>query len=198
MSRRRGSGRGGGQTRSAAGSVLASRECSLRAARMPFMQARRPPAVIPAPSARAPAASRPRPALVREQDAAARTRGAEAGQGEKFQSITYYKCVDDRSVRGVPIDYLGAMREMDALPVTEGSNRFIGFENTRSGENVQFLRLGDDLWYADVPINDGPNWDGYYWGARADSKAVAALLRLFFEEMPWFGMLPFTMRRYRG
>ena len=49
-----------------------------------------------------------------------------------------------------------------------------------------------------MPINGGPSWDSYYWGGTADSKAVAELLRLFFEEMPWFGMVSFTMRRYRA
>lgn len=122
---------------------------------------------------------------------------SDAEQDEKFQPITYYKCVDSRSVRDVPIDFLGAMREMDSLPVATKLNRFIGFVNRRSGDNVQFIRRGEDDWYVDVPINGGPSWDGYYWGGTADTKTVAELLRLFFEEMPWFGMVGFTMRRYR-
>ena len=153
--------------------------------------------MIPSPAAHAPAAPRQRAALALDREDV-RARDDAAEQGEKHQSITYYKCVDDRHVRGVPIDYLGAMREMEGLPVATGWYRFIGFENRDNGDNVQFIRLGEDLWYADVPINGGPNWDGYYWGARADSKSVAAMLRLFFEEMPWLGMLPFTMRRHKG
>lgn len=133
-----------------------------------------------------------------ERDGEARAAAAEAGQDEGHQHITYYKCVDDISVRGTPIDYLGAMREMESLPAASGPYRFIGFVNGRNGDNVQFIRLGDDLWYADVPIGAGVDWDGYYWGARADSRSVADMLRLFFEEMPWLGMLPFTMRRHRG
>lgn len=148
----------------------------------------------------------PHPGRLRQRLASALGRGdegdralaAEAGQDEAHQSITYYKCVDDSSVRGVPIDFLGAMREMESLPVASGPYRFIGFMNGRNGDNVQFIRLGDDLWYADVPIDSGADWDGYYWGARADTRSVADMLRLFFEEMPWLGALPFTMRRYRG
>lgn len=163
------------------------------------MQAYGPPVVMPSPPRHAPpAAPRQRAALALEQEAAARAGDAAAEQGDKHQSITYYKCVDDRHVRGVPIDYLGAMREMEGLPVATGWYRFIGFENRTNGDNVQFIRLGDDLWYADVPINAGADWDGYYWGARADTRSVAAMLRLFFEEMPWLGMLPFTMRRHKG
>lgn len=123
---------------------------------------------------------------------------SDAEQDEKFQSITYYKCVDSCSVRDVPIDFLGAMLEMGALPVATKMNRFIGFVNRRNGDNVQFIRRGEDDWYVDVPINGGSSWDGYYWGGTADSKTVAELLRLFFEEMPWFGMVSFTMRRYRA
>lgn len=162
------------------------------------MQAHGPPAVMPYPPRPAPpAAPRQRAALALDREDA-RAGDAAAEQGEKHQSITYYKCVDDRHVRGVPIDYLGAMREMEGLPVATGWYRFIGFENGANGDNVQFIRLGDDLWYADVPINGGADWDGYYWGARADTRSVSNMLRLFFEEMPWLGMLPFTMRRHRG
>ena len=172
---------------------------SPNAARKPFIHAPGPAAMIQPPPGVAPAAPRQRPVLVQGQDAASsRTGSAEAEQGEKFQSITYYKSVDNRYVRDVPIDYLGAMREMESLPVATGWYRFIGFKNARNGDNVQFIRIGEDEWYADVPINSGADWDGYYWGAKADTRSVAGMLRLFFEEMPWLGMLPFTMRRYRG
>ena len=156
--------------------------------------------MIPSPPGRAPPAPRRQRQLQahdRGRDAPARGRGAEAEQGERLQSITYYKCVDDGSVRGVPVDYLGAMKEMEGMPIAAGPYRFIGFENARNGDNVQFIRLGSDLWYADVPISGGPRWDGYYWGARASTRPVADMLRLFFEEMPWLGMLPFTMRRHK-
>ena len=128
---------------------------------------------------------------------AARADAAEAGQAEKLQAITYYKSVDNYHVRDVPVDFLGAMREMETLPVATGPYRFIGFENRRNGDNVQFIRIGEDRWYVDVPIDGGRGWDGYFWGTRTDTGSVSDLLRLFFEEMPWLGMLPFTMRRYR-
>ena len=164
---------------------------------MLFMQAPPPPPMDSAPPGSAPAAPRPRPELVPYLDEAAAARITEAEQGLKFHPITYYKCLDGRSMRGVPVDYLGAMKEMEGMPIATGPYRFIGFENTRNGDNVQFIRLGSDEWYADVPINGGPRWDGYYWGARAATKPVADMLRLFFEEMPWLGMLPFTMRRHK-
>ena len=165
---------------------------------MPFMGALPPPSVIPSAPARPPILRQAAVLAQDHEDARAGAGGAEAEQGEKLQSITYYKCVGDKYVRDVPIDYLGAMREMESLPVASGPYRFVGFVNRANGDNVQFIRLGEDLWYADAPINAGTNWDGYYWGARADSESVAAMLRLFFEEMPWLAMLPFTMRRHRG
>ena len=148
---------------------------------------------------RQPAAPPGAPAAAGQRLAAAeagRLADAAAAQDEKFQSITYYKCVDDFYVRDIPVDFIGAMREMESLPVATGPYRFIGFLNRRNRDNVQFIRMAEDEWYVDVPINGGYEWDGYYWGARTDTKTVSELLRLFFEEMPWFGMVQFTMRRY--
>ena len=114
-------------------------------------------------------------------------------QDVKYQDIVYFKNDGTVDVNDVPIDFIGAMREMEMLPA--GKDAYIGFTNRRTSDFVQFLRPGRDDWYADVPIDRGREWKGYYWGARTDSKGVADLLRLFFEESSWFGALNFTMRR---
>ena len=59
----------------------------------------------------------------------------------------------------VKIDFLGAVSEMEKLDYKFEKN-FIGFQNCSSGEYVQFVRLGNDSWYADAPIK-GPTKLGW-------------------------------------
>jgi len=117
----------------------------------------------------------------------------------KYQDITYYKWDRNESVcskNHTHIDFLKAMAEMEKLDWTFSQNH-IGFVNNRTGECVQFVRLAEDLWYAENLINHGKSWEGYFWKTEADSKKVAAVMRLFFEEMPWFGMLNWKIGRSR-
>ena len=74
---------------------------------------------------------------------------------------------------------------------------FIGFDNLTKHECVQFIRQGQDKWYAEAPIRHGVRWDGYAWCSYSDSKTVTDLIRLFFEEVPWFGMLSWKMMRFK-
>jgi len=119
-------------------------------------------------------------------------------QNTKYQDIIYFKYNRDEIVKSrdnIHIDFLKAMSEMEKLDWTFSPN-FIGFKDKRKNEMVQFIRLGHNKWYADIPINSGKNWDGYVWGACSDNKTISEILRLFFEEMPWFGMLDWKMHRY--
>ena len=92
------------------------------------------------------------------------------------------------------IDFLGAVSEMEKLDHTFERN-FIGFQNCSTGEYVQFVRLGNDSWYADVPIKDCNNWEGYLWAGYGNTKSITDMLKLFFEEIPWFDAIPWKMRR---
>jgi len=115
----------------------------------------------------------------------------------KFQNIIYYYWDGKKSVeqnQQVRIDFLGAVSEMERLDHTFEKN-FIGFQNCSTGEYVQFVRLGDDLWYADVPIKDQDNWEGYLWAGYGNTKSITDMLKLFFEEVPWFDSLSWKMRR---
>ena len=117
----------------------------------------------------------------------------------KHQDITYYKWDRDESVCSqdhIHIDFLKAMSEMEKLDWTFPSNH-IGFVNNRTNECVQFVRLAENLWYAENLINRGHDWDGYFWKSEADNKTVSAMMRLFFEEMRWFGILSWKLRRTR-
>ena len=88
------------------------------------------------------------------------------------------------------------MSEMKNLD-WEYENNYIAFDNKKTKEYVQFIRLGQDKWYADIPINDGKDWDGYTWSCYSDSETIVSMMRLFFEEVPWFGMLSWKMRRFK-
>ena len=117
----------------------------------------------------------------------------------KYQDITYYIYDSTKSVESkdrVSIDFLKAVNEMEDLDYRFERN-FIGFENNKTDECVQFIRQGEDKWYAEVPINNGKNWEGYAWASYSDSKTVTDMLKLFFEEVPWFGMLSWKMRRFK-
>ena len=117
----------------------------------------------------------------------------------KFQNIIYFmnnigKTVNSKS--NIPIDFLTAMSEMESLDYTS-NNHFIGFVNKKTNECLQFKRRTKDDWYAEVIINHGKGWDGYYWCANSKIDAISNMLRLFFEEVPWFGMLSWKMRRFK-
>jgi len=91
---------------------------------------------------------------------------------------------------------LGAVNEMENLDHKFERN-FIGFQNCSTGEYVQFVRLGNDSWYADVPIKDRGNWEGYLWAGYGDTKSITEMLKLFFEEVSWFDSMAWKMRRYK-
>ena len=117
----------------------------------------------------------------------------------KFQNIIYYYWDGKKSVeqnQQVRIDFLGAVSEMENLDHKFERN-FIGFQNCSTGEYVQFVRLDNDWWYADVPIQDRSNWEGYLWAGYGNTQSITGMLKLFFEEMSWFDSLSWKMRRFK-
>ena len=122
----------------------------------------------------------------------------ETATDAKFQNIIYYYWDGKKSVtqsQQVRIDFLGAVSEMEKLDHAFEKN-FIGFQNCPTGEYVQFVRLGNDSWYADAPIKDQNNWEGYLWAGYADTASITDMLKLFFEEVSWFDSISWKMRRY--
>ena len=115
----------------------------------------------------------------------------------KFQNIIYYYWDGKKEVKlnqQVKIDFLGAVNEMEKLDHKFEKN-FIGFQNCSTGEYVQLVRLECDSWYADVPIKDRGNWEGYLWAGYGNTKTITDMLKLFFEEVSWFDSIPWKMRR---
>ncbi len=116
----------------------------------------------------------------------------------KYQYMTYFKQNGREIVeqkKFVPIDFLKAMSEMEKLNWKQFNH--IGFVNHKTDDFVQFIRQGPNMWYAEVTIEVNGVWDGYSWCAYSDNKTIANMLRLFFEEVEWFGMLSWKMRRYK-
>jgi hypothetical protein len=116
-----------------------------------------------------------------------------------FQDIIYYSWDGKKEIKSdnnVNIDFIGAMNEMKNLDHTFDKN-FIGFKNNKNKDLVQFIRIQEDSWYADIPINSGYNWDGYYWAGYGDTKTIASILKLFFEEVEWFDSISWVMRRHK-
>ena len=117
----------------------------------------------------------------------------------KYQDIIYHMDNKDKTVCSkdhIHIDFLKAMSEMKKLD-WKYENNYIAFDNKRTNEYVQFIRLEQNKWYADIPIKDGKDWDGYTWSCYSNSKTILGMMRLFFEELPWFGMLSWKMRRFK-
>jgi len=116
-----------------------------------------------------------------------------------YQHIIYYMSNPGKVVRSkdmIPIDFIKATTEMKNLDWNYELN-YIGFKNKKTNECVQFIRQGQDKWYAEVPIIHGKGWDGYAWCSYSDSKTIVNTMKLFFEEVLWFGMLSWKMRRYK-
>ena len=118
-------------------------------------------------------------------------------QGIKYQDITYFKqngneIVDFEAL--IHIDFMKAMSEMENL--NSDLFNYIGFRNHKTNDFVQFIRQEQNRWYADVPIDDEKNWEGYCWSAYGENKTISNMMRLFFEEVDWFGMLRWKMRRF--
>ena len=113
-------------------------------------------------------------------------------------NITYYKQNDHdivESKQKISISYMKALNEMEKL----NWNLFnhIGFENHYTKEVLQFIRKGYDYWYAEVPINNGLKWDGYYWFAYSSPLPIVRMLHLFFAEKDWYGLVDWKFRRYK-
>ena len=113
-------------------------------------------------------------------------------------NITYYKQNGNdivESKQKVSISYMKALDEMDTLHWNLFN--YIGFKNHYTKEVLQFIRKGYAYWYAEVPINNGLKWDGYYWFAYSVIPQNVRMLRLFFAEKDWYGLLDWKFRRYK-
>ena len=115
---------------------------------------------------------------------------------EKYQKITYWKYGKFETVHALsetPIDLQKALFETQKL-LPEHKEE-IGFSNGSNKDAIHFTRRGEDDWHVQTPIFTQDIWDGYYWEAVTDTKCTLDTIRLFFDELEWFGMLAFKMNR---
>ena len=115
---------------------------------------------------------------------------------KKYQHITYWKWGKFETVDAlklIPIDLQKALNEAEKLLWEHEES--IGFTNGKNKDAIHITRKEENLWHAHVPIFTKDEWDGYYWSAFSDTKTMFDVIRLFFEEVEWFGMLDFKMRR---
>ncbi len=112
----------------------------------------------------------------------------------KYQDITYYMHDKDRTVQDRPIDFLSATSEILLLDWNYSPN-YIGFTNNKTKENIQFSCVGPDRWYAEILIKNNGKWEGYVWCCYSEFQAIEDTLKLFFEEMPWSGILSWKLKR---
>ncbi len=117
-------------------------------------------------------------------------------QNIEYQNIIYFMNNLGKTCRDIPIDFLMAMSEMESMDY-KSDNYFIGFVNKKTNECLQFKRRTKDDWYAEVIIGHGKGWDGYCWCVDSKIHIISNMLRLFFEEVPWFGMLSWKMMRFK-
>ncbi len=118
-------------------------------------------------------------------------------QNIKYQEIFYHKHTPKKTIYSKeeqPVDFLKAMNEMEDLVYGQGWY-YIQFHNKRNGDEVGFVRKKEDEWYVQTSIKSSSN--DYFWCVHTSSENVSSLLRLFFEEMPWFGLLQWKMNRCR-
>ena len=117
-------------------------------------------------------------------------------QNVKFQNISYFMNSVKGYVNNTPVDFLKAMSEMESLDYKFDRN-FIGFVNEKTKECIQFIRREEDEWYVESVIGYGKGWDGYCWCTHSKTQKITDMIRLFFEEVPWFGMISWKMRRFK-
>lgn len=115
----------------------------------------------------------------------------------RYQDITYYKkdrheCISP--LDEIQIDFVKAVSEMEKLDWTFEDNRIV-FTNKRTNETIMFVKEGEDKWYVEHPVFLDDVWSGYRWISHSDRKTISNLMNMFFEEMPWFGMISWIVRR---
>lgn len=105
--------------------------------------------------------------------------------GTKYQDIEYCMANRGRFVlysEHRKIDYVSALHELANLDWTYLNNG-ISFIDNKTHGSVFFRRTNLNLWYVQTAAHDA---NGNFWTTTIDSESAFTVLRLFFEESPWF------------
>ena len=142
-------------------------------------------------------AGQPRPPTAMAQDIGQSETDDQAQDTDhKYQEIFYWKYGRFETVRPPPFREISLQK---ALSETEKLlyeyKECIGFSNARNHDSINIVRQAQDAWYAAVPIFKGEEWTGYHYTTETDTRRILDVIRLFFEEVEWFGMLDFKWSR---
>ena len=89
----------------------------------------------------------------------------------------------------VTIDREKALRETEKLLWEHKES--IGFSNSRTVDAIHITRVKEDVWLVEVPIIAKRKEDRGPWHAVTDTRRIMDVIKMFFDELEWFGMLDF-------
>lgn len=120
---------------------------------------------------------------------------------KKPTSFYIYKTIKGITIKSedeVPIELNDAINELKNLePDSELGTSYVGFCNLSTNESLQFLRRGNEEWYAEVPIDDGEDWQGYTYKSYGNWEQIQKTLESFFAEEPFREFLPWKITRFK-
>ena len=115
-----------------------------------------------------------------------------------YSDIVYFTGDDREKTKNRPIGLEHVVRLLAGLsPPSPGRwGPYIGFVRTTTNETLQYLRSAPDVWHADVPINPGVNWEGYFLGIRTGLETATEIPKRFFYGQDYLQPAEFRMNRY--
>ena len=116
----------------------------------------------------------------------------------KHQDIEYCMCNRNKIVYyedHVQVDLQLAITEFKNLDWTYLKNG-ISFHNNKTDQSLFCHRIKEDSWLAQTPIRIEGIWTGYQWVSYPDTIMIINVIRLYFEEMPWFHTLSWGKVRW--
>jgi len=126
-------------------------------------------------------------------------------KGKQNSTFYIYKSIGGITVESkdeILIEVDDAIDELKTLESTisknweEGIFSYVGFCNMSTNESLQFLRKSDTEWYAEVPIDDGKDWNGYAYKTFGTLEEMIKTLESFFAEEPFREFLPWKITRF--
>jgi len=122
---------------------------------------------------------------------------------EQNSKTTFYvyktnKEITIESKERVLIEVDEAIKELKNLePDPEPGTSYVGFCNMSTNESLQFIRKDEKEWYADVPIHDGPDWEGYAYKVYGTWDEMQKTVEAFFAEKSFRVFLPWKITRLK-
>ena len=109
----------------------------------------------------------------------------------KYQDIEYYMHNRNKMVyydEHKQVDLQLALAELKSLDWTVSQNG-ISFHNNKTDQSIFSHRLTEDKWLVLTPIKIDGVWTGKEWVSYPDTDVLINVLKLYFEEIPWFHSL---------